>query len=99
MNIGVRSMLPYDVVAGLGGTRTHYDYQNLNSLANTTPAGVTAFGFARQDTINVLNVNLERPFNDTVSAFARFSKTVASSNLSVFDYDQKDFQVGVTARF
>lgn len=99
MNIGVRSLLPYDVVAGLGWTRTHYDYQNLNSLANTTPAGVTAFGFARQDTINVLNVNLERPFNDTVSAFARFSKTVASSNLSVFDYDQKDFQVGVTARF
>lgn len=98
-NIGARTQLPYDVVAGLGWTHTEYDYLNLNSLAPTNPPGATAFGFAREDAINTLSANLERPISDRASAFARFTKTVASSNLAVFDYDQKDFQVGVTASF
>ncbi|MEP4377773.1 MAG: tetratricopeptide repeat protein [Alphaproteobacteria bacterium] len=99
LTLGARTQLPWELVGGIGVTRTAYDYANLNSLAPTTPAGATGFGFARDDAITSVSANLTRPINETVSAFARFTRTNANSNLAVFKYDQKDIQIGVTAQF
>lgn len=99
LNLAAQTQLPWDVVGGIGLTRTAYDYKNLNSLAPTTPAGPTAFGFARDDTITSISANLSRPINDHIAAFARLTRTSANSNLAVFKYDQKDFQIGITGRF
>lgn len=98
-SLGVRTQLPWEIVAGAGVTRTSYDYKNLNSLAPTTPPGATAFGFKRKDAITTFNLDVSRPINETVTAYARASRTNANSNLAVFNYDQKDIQIGVTARF
>ena len=99
LTLGARTPLPWDVIGGLGLTRTAYDYLNLNSLAPTTPAGPTAFGFARNDTITSISANLSRPINDRLTAFARVTRTNAASNLAVFQFDKKDIQIGITARF
>jgi hypothetical protein len=99
LNLAAQTQLPWDVVGGVGMTRTTYTYTNLNSLANTTPAGPTAFGFKRDDTITSYTVNLTRPITEHISAFTRFTRTNGDSNLAVFTYDQKDFQIGLTARF
>tara|TARA_R110002110_G_scaffold415612_7_gene652278 strand:- start:89292 stop:90833 length:1542 start_codon:yes stop_codon:yes gene_type:complete len=99
LNLAAQTQLPWDVVGGIGITRTAYDYNNLNSLAPTTPAGPTGFGFARKEAITNFTANLSRPINEHVSAFARFNRTNANSNLAVFTYSQKDFQIGLTARF
>lgn len=98
-SLGVRTQLPWEIVAGAGVARTSYDYKNLNSLAPTTPPGATAFGFKRKDAITTFNLDLIRPINENVTAFVRASRTNANSNLAVFNYDQKDIQIGVTARF
>lgn len=94
-----RTKLPWDIVGGLGFTRTNYDFKNLNSLAPTTPAGATAFGFARDDAVTTYSASLTRPINEMFTAYARASRTNANSNLVLFTYDQKDIQIGVTARF
>ncbi len=99
VNIASQTLLPWKVVGGIGITRTAYDYQNLNSLAPTTPAGPTGFGFKRDDTITTLSASLSRPIDDRFTAFARFTRTDTVSNLAVFQYDQKDFQIGITGRF
>ncbi|MBT3809209.1 MAG: tetratricopeptide repeat protein [Rhodospirillaceae bacterium] len=99
LNLAAQTQLPWDVVGGVGMTRTTYTYKNLNSLANTTPAGVTAFGFSRDDTITSYTATLTRPINENLSAYTRFTRTNADSNLAVFTYDQKDFLIGITARF
>ncbi|MBO6783551.1 MAG: tetratricopeptide repeat protein [Alphaproteobacteria bacterium] len=95
----VRTQLPYDIVGAISFVSTDYDYENLNSLAPTSPPGATAFGFVRQDGIQTYSLELTRPINETYTAYARASKTNANSNLAVFSYDQKDIQIGVTARF
>ena len=94
-----RTKLPWDVTGGLGFIRTDYDFKNLNSLAPTTPPGATAFGFARQDTVTTYSANLSKPINEMFTAYVRASRTNANSNLVFFTYDQKDIQIGVTARF
>jgi tetratricopeptide (TPR) repeat protein len=99
VKLAVRTQLPWDMTGGVSINRTAYDYLNLNSLAPTTPAGPTAFGFARQDTITSISANLSRPINDRFSVYARVTRTNAVSNLAVFQYDQKDMQIGVTTRF
>lgn len=99
VTLAARTQLPWEIIGGIGVTRTAYDYKNLNSLANTSPTGVTAFGFARDDTITSLSASLLRPIDDRFTAFVNFTSTNAVSNLAVFQYDQKDIQIGVTARF
>jgi len=94
-----RTKLPWNIVGSLGFSRTNYDFKNLNSLAPTTPPGATAFGFAREDAVTTYSASLTRPINDMFTAYARASRTNANSNLVLFTYDQKDIQIGVTARF
>lgn len=94
-----RTQLPYGVSGAIGIVRTSYEYKNLNSLAPTTPPGATGFGFKREDAITKISLDLSRPINEMFTAYVRASRTDASSNLAVFDYDQKDIQLGITARF
>lgn len=94
-----RTQLPWEFVLGGGVSRTNYNYKNLNSLAPTTPPGPTAFGFARDDTVTNFSLDLTRPINEMVTAYIRGSRTNSNSNLNVFNYDQKDIQIGVVARF
>lgn len=94
-----RTKLPWDIVGSLGFARTNYDFKNLNSLAPTTPPGATAFAFAREDAVTTYSAGLTRPINEIFTVYARASRTNANSNLVLFTYDQKDIQIGVTARF
>lgn len=94
-----RTKLPWDIVGSLGFSRTNYDFKNLNSLAPTTPPGATAFAFRREDAVTTYSAGLTRPINEMFTVYARASRTNANSNLVLFTYDQKDIQIGVTARF
>lgn len=94
-----RTKLPWDIIGGLGFVRTNYEFKNLNSLAPTTPPGPTGFGFAREDAVTTYSASLTRPINEMFTAYVRASRTNANSNLVLFTYDQKDIQIGVTARF
>lgn len=99
LSLGLRSHLPWQVTSAIGWRHAQYTYDNLNSLAPTTPPGATAFGFAREDTVDILNLGLSRPITDTVSAFASFTQTRARSNLDVFTYKQEDAQIGLSVRY
>lgn len=98
-SVAVRTQLPWEVIGSVGINRTNYDFKNLNSLAPTTPPGPTGFGFRREDAVTNFTASLVRPINETYTAYVRASRTNANSNLTFFTYDQKDFQIGVTARF
>ena len=97
--LGVRTQLPWKLESSVRIQRTNYDYQNLNSLALTTTAPLTGFGATRQDSIDQVSLRLQRPVHDKANVYFQFTRSNANSNIPVFDYEQRDAQIGITARF
>jgi len=99
LTLGLQSRLPWQIESNVGWRHVQYDYDNLHSLAPTTPPGPTAFAFAREDTLDVVTLGLSRPITDMLTVFAVYANTRSRSNLNVFSYTQEDAQIGLTFRY
>jgi tetratricopeptide (TPR) repeat protein len=100
VSIGGTSALPWwQLSASARVSYAHYSYDNLNSLAPTTPPGVVGFGFAREDEVATFSARLSRPIFGPATAFVQYDYTSQDSNISVYQYDQQQVMGGLLVRF
>jgi hypothetical protein len=99
VHVGVIVPLPWQLTADGRLTFTDYDYENLNSLAPTTPPGPVAFAFTRQDQVAEVSLRLGRPILENLLGYVQYQKTDADSNLPVYEYDQWSLTGGIVYRF
>lgn len=95
--ISVSRMLPLEIRGALTYSHQRDEYDNLNSLAGA------GFAFNRLDRIDRLNLFFERPLTvfgvENASVFLNWQYLNNKSNIGFFNYDQKSFNFGITARF
>ncbi|MGB0630432.1 MAG: hypothetical protein ACPGRZ_07035 [Alphaproteobacteria bacterium] len=98
-NFGSTTSLPLQITASANYSVSHLRYKNLNSQAPTSPPGAIGFGFKRRDRVTGYGIRLSRPFWGPTTAFVQWQHTSQFSNLPVFDYDQDDIRLGISATF
>ena len=100
VTVGGTARLPWWQLTGSAhGALTTYQYDNLNSLAPTTPTGPVGFGFARADTAASFSARLSRPVWGPASVFLQYDYSQEISNISVYQFQQQQVMSGLLARF
>lgn len=95
--ISASRMFPLQIRGGITFSHQRDEYDNLNSLAGA------GFAFNREDRVDRLNLFVERPLTvfgvENASVFLNWQYLNNKSNLSFFNYEQRSFNFGITARF
>ncbi len=100
--LGLRARLPLELVLDVQGSYTYEPYRNPSTFPD--PPVLNGFQYAlsdvrrREDTVQV-DVIVERPVNEWLTASVRYSYVDNDSNRDVFDYDRNIFGGYLTVRF